>query len=666
MRRIIGLLLACLIGSASLPASAQTFGYDELGRVTSVSYADGSKVLYQYDLVGNRTQVTRTPPAPGAGNVSLSVAYNTAGTVMLMPTGSYTSLSVVTAPAHGTASISGTTATYSPTSGYYGSDSFTYKATGAGGSSSTATVTVTVGNPPAPTVSAKSLSVAYNTAGTVSLTPSGVYTSVSTVTAPAHGTVSISGTTGTYTPTSGYYGSDSFTYKATGPGGTSSAATVSVTVATPAAPTVSAKSLTVAYNTAGTVSLTPSGAYTSVATATNPAHGTVSISGTTATYTPTSGYYGSDSFTYNATGPGGTSANATVSVTVSAPAAPTVSAKSLTVAYNTAGTVSLTPSGVYTSVSTATNPSHGTVSVSGTTATYTPTTGYYGADSFTYKATGPGGTSSPATVSVTVGNPPAPTVSAKSLTVAYNTAGTVSLTPTGVYTSVATATNPAHGTVSISGTTATYTPTTGYYGADSFTYTATGPGGTSTAATVSVTVGNPPAPTVSNKTLAVNTATAGTVNLAPSGVWTSASLVANASHGTASVNASTGVATYTSVAGYSGSDSFTFKATGPGGTSGTGTVSVTVSAINHPPVCADKTVTGSWPGTPATVTIFALAAQAQCTDADGDTLTFSPAVPYSFQINIGETVNINFTASDGHGGSDTFKMTYTRVSPGGL
>ncbi len=111
--------------------------------------------------------------------------------------------------------------------------------------------------------------------------------------------------------------------------------------------------------------------------------------------------------------------------------------------------------------------------------TYTPTAGYFGADSFTYTATGPGGTSAPATVSVTVATPAAPTVAARSAAVPYDTATAVDLTAsiTGVHTSIAVASAPAHGTTSITGDVVTYTPTAGYFGADSFTYTATGPGG---------------------------------------------------------------------------------------------------------------------------------------------------------------------------------------------
>lgn len=62
--------------------------------------------------------------------------------------------------------------------------------------------------------------------------------------------------------------------------------------------------------------------------------------------------------------------------------------------------------GVASSVAISTSASHGTVTASGTSVTYTPTVGYAGTDSFTYTATNSAGTSAPATVTVTVEHRP--------------------------------------------------------------------------------------------------------------------------------------------------------------------------------------------------------------------------------------------------------------------
>lgn len=176
---------------------------------------------------------------------------------------------------------------------------------------------------PAPTVAkVPAVAIAYNTNGTaIDLTNSiiGTASSIAVVTAPAHGTTSMSGNVVTYTPDAGYYGSDSFTFTATGPGGTSQPATVSLTVAPPPAPTVTGRSgIDVSFNSQGTViDLTSSisGVASDVLIVTPPVRGTATVAGKVVTYTPTADSYGPDSFTFTATGPGGTSAPATVSFT---------------------------------------------------------------------------------------------------------------------------------------------------------------------------------------------------------------------------------------------------------------------------------------------------------------------------------------------------------------
>jgi len=81
-------------------------------------------------------------------------------------------------------------------------------------------------------------------------------------------------------------------------------------------------------------------------------------------------------------------------------------------------TLSLT-GGTAASVAVATPASHGTATASGTSITYTPTTGYTGTDSFTYTATNVTGTSAPATVSIQVGKIPV-TVTLGNLAPTYN------------------------------------------------------------------------------------------------------------------------------------------------------------------------------------------------------------------------------------------------------
>ncbi|MEO4000559.1 IPT/TIG domain-containing protein [Mesorhizobium sp. CAU 1732] len=90
---------------------------------------------------------------------------------------------------------------------------------------------------------------------------------------------------------------------------------------------------------------------------------------------------------------------------VAAPAVPVAADATGSMAFgNTSLAIDLTDniSGHSTSIAVATAPLHGTASVSGYVITYTPEAGFHGTDSFTYTASGPGGTSMPATVTVAV------------------------------------------------------------------------------------------------------------------------------------------------------------------------------------------------------------------------------------------------------------------------
>ncbi len=290
----------------------------------------------------------------------------------------------------------------------------TVTATNASGTGS-APLSILIGNVPGPAVGNRSEVVAFNTPTRIDLSSSilNTFTSVEIVTPPTHGAVTLTGAVATYTPATGYSGPDSFVYTATGPGGTSSPATVSITVGAPPAPTAGSIAVSVPFETATTINLAPAigGVFQRIAITSLPDHGLTSVSGTVVTYTPAQGYFGGDRFTYTATGPGGTSAPGTVTITVGT-LAPTATAATMVVQLNTATTLDLRPftrgSGI-TRVVVATQPTRGRVTVDGTRVTYTPNTDLFGADSFAYAVVGSAGTSAPATVSVSIIGRPDPT-----------------------------------------------------------------------------------------------------------------------------------------------------------------------------------------------------------------------------------------------------------------
>jgi YD repeat-containing protein len=586
-------LLLMSLSVDSVRAESSSYTYDALGRVITQTDWDGTLTAYSYDAAGNRTQRLVTLGAahrPVANPDTLTVSGSTPTTfdprVNDSDPDNYTLIigGVTNAP-HGAVTFTGTSVTYTAVSGYSGADSFAYTIGDGRGGTASALVTVTVNAPPAaPIAGAVSATVAYNSTNdpiTLSLS-GGAAASVAVSTVAAHGTATASGTAISYTPTSGYSGADSFQYTATNSIGTSSPATVSVTV-NPTAPIAGAISKTVAFNSSGNVvTLSISGGVaTGVAVSTNASHGTASASGTSITYTPAANYFGPDSFQYTASNTGGTSSPATATITVN-PAPPIAGAVSQTIGYNTSGTaITLSlAGGTATSVSVSTPAGHGTTTASGTSITYTPTSGYSGPDTFQYTASNAGGTSSPATATITV-NPAPPIAGPVSASVSINSSSDpIALNLSGgAATSVSVSTAASHGAASSSGTSIFYTPTGGYSGADSFQYTATNVTGTSSAATVSVTIGG--GPTAINQSYSVKDSVVSKTwdprvgDSSPSGYALTIFALGTPSLGSVVINSGGTSITY-SPYGTDGTDTFTYTISDGHGGTATATITVTV------------------------------------------------------------------------------------------
>ena len=422
---------------------------------------------------------------------SVSILANTSGTHDFAPTNDGV-VSISTDPASGTITLNGSVATYTPHPDFMGSDSFAAFATNIAGPSAPVTVNVTVNPPPIPTVSTGSLSLAFNASGTHDFAPTqGGTLAIASV--ASHGTVTINGGRATYVPNPDFIGDDSFSATATNLGGTSAPATVNVTVAPPPIPTLTGGSIGLAFNESGTHDFAPTQGGT-LALASAPSHGDVTISGGKATYTPNPDYIGADSFSVTATNLGGTSQAVTATISVSPPAAPGAGSASLSTGFDTVGSVSLPASGLFTSVEIVDAPEHGEVVVVGTTASYTPDAGYFGADSFTYRAVGLGGSSGAASVAVMVAKPDAPVVTPVSATAGHGETLKIPLQVSGLFTTVRLGAAPTHGSAVIVGTELTYTPAGGFSGREAFTVIAAGPADDSAAAEIVIEVGAAPEP----------------------------------------------------------------------------------------------------------------------------------------------------------------------------
>jgi YD repeat-containing protein len=150
-RAIVAAVCLGLIALA-LPAAAQTitYTYDPLGRLTASSYSTGTTQTYVYDAADNRSTFTMSNGGPVAVNDNASAITSTAATISVLANDSSPSsysLTVTSASAgsHGTTTVnSGTTVTYTPTTGYTGPDAFTYAISDGHGGTASATVSVTV------------------------------------------------------------------------------------------------------------------------------------------------------------------------------------------------------------------------------------------------------------------------------------------------------------------------------------------------------------------------------------------------------------------------------------------------------------------------------------------------------------------------------------------
>ena len=452
----------------------------------------------------------------------------------------------------------------------------------------------------APIVNGSNATVAYNSGGSsytlTASTSGGTPTSLTIASSVSHGSVSVAGaTTFTYTPTAGYAGADSFTYTATNAVGSSGTATLSITVSpptitlSPASGTLSATVGTAfSQNFSGGGGLAP---YTYVQSGALPTGVTFNAATGTLSGIPTQN--GAFPISVTATD-SSTGTNAPFSFQQSftlavAQAIPVAVADGAGTNANQAVTipVAVNDSGAITSIAVAAGPSHGTALVSGLNVLYTPANNYFGSDSFTYTATGPGGTSGAATVTVTVAALAAPSSPPQNASVQAGQSVTLHVAAAatgGPIISVTLTGAPASGSAVVSGTDIVYTAAAGFSGNVQFTYTLSNAFGASLPITATVAVGAVPvAASQSASGAAASTVLVDLMTGATGGPFTAATV------GTLTP-ASAGTATIVN-AGTSGSPSFRLRFAAAAAFTGTATVTYTLSNASGPSPSATVTIT---------------------------------------------------------------------------
>lgn len=441
------------------------------------------------------------------------------------------------------------------------------------------------------------------------------------------------------------------------------------------APTVTGLSLTTTEDTAVTGPLEVADADGDELTISleQPLHGSASLSGETLTYTPNEDFNGSDSFTIKVSD-GTHESTATVSLTITAVNdLPIGVGESFALEEDTTHTVQVSVLLVNDSdvdkdslaISAVGSATHGTVALSGTEVIFTPEADYTGSAQYAYTLTD-GTASVEVTVNLTIGgvnDPPVAVDDARSTNedVALTLSGAAltsnDLDVDGQTLLVSEVSNASSGTVVLAGGVITFTPSPNFFGTATFDYTVTD-GAASDTATVTVTVvsvDDPPiavadsASTAEDTPIILSTATL----LANDSDVEGAALIfmgASAAVG-GSLSVSAGDVTFTPSPNFTGTGTFRYTVS-DGALSSTGTVTITITPVNDPPIAVGDTAsTGE--DTPLTFTSAALLLNDL--DVDGNTLSISSVGaatngtvyldPVSGEITFTPAPNFNGTAS---------------------
>ncbi len=652
--------------------------------------------------------VSSVDDAPATVLDTLTIAEDGSGTIDVLANdseieGQSLGIYAFTQPSHGSVESNGDgTFTYTADTNYNGTDTFTYTVSDGHGHMTTQSVDVVVtAVNDGPDSNGESFTTMEDTPVTIAnllandTDIDGDTLAVDSFTQPTHGAVVDNGDgTLTYTPDPNYNGSDSFTYTISdGAGGTdTSTITLNVTSSNDG-PTSGDDS----YNNTEDTSLVTGDVLANDSDIdgdnlvmhdfTQPDHGTVDYNNDgTFTYVPDANYNGTDTFTYTIVD--GHDAVSTATVTIENTAVndgPNASADAFATIEDTpltTGNVLANDSDVdgdTLSIDSFSQGTHGTVISNGDgTFVYTPAPGYTGSDSFTYTISDGNGGTDTATVYMNVQNSDGSGNSGPhAANDSYTTAEDTTLTTGNVLTndidaegdtlSVASFTQPDHGTVTSNGDgTFEYTPDENYNGSDSFTYTTSdGNGGTSTATVnLNVTAVNDAAVTVDDSfTTAEDTQLiTGNVLANDSDIEGDAIGIhhySQPSHGSVSLN-NDGTFTYKPVDNYNGADSFTYTITDANGNLTTGTVTIDITPVDDAPD-ADGENFSTIEDIPITTTNVL----ANDSHADGDSFEIqSFTQPANGTAVSNGDGTFTYTPNNNYNGSDSF--TYTIVDEDGL
>jgi VCBS repeat-containing protein len=600
---------------------------------------------------------------------------------------------ILAAPTNGTLSGFNTNTgavTYAPNTNFNGGDSFTFRVNDGQTNSGVATVAITVSPVnDAPVANSQSVTTPEDTPKAITLTGSDVENDPLTfaiVIGPTNGTLSSFNTnTGsiTYTPNTNFNGPDSFTFRVNDGQTNSTLATVAITVSpVNDAPVANNQNVNTPQNTPHAITLTGSDVENdplTFAIVTSPTNGALTgfnPNTGAVTYTPNTNFSGADTFTFRVNDGQTNSAVATVAITVNfVNTQPVANGQSVTTAEDTPKAITLTGSDGENDPLTfaiVTGPTNGTLSglnPNTGVVTYTPSTNFYGGDSFTFQVNDGQTNSAPATVVLTV-TPvnDAPVANAQSVTTLEDTPKAIVLTASDVENdplTFAIVTGPTNGILSgLNPNTGavTYTPNTNFNGSDSFTFRVNDGQTNSSAATVAITV-TPvnDAPIANGQSVTTAEDTPKAITLTGIDVENNPltfSIVTGPTNGTLSgLSPNTGAVTYIPSTNFNGSDSFTFRVNDGLSNSSPASVNITVTPVNDPPVVASDSYGLN---KNSTLPVSAPGVLANDTDVDNDPLTAIKVTnPLHGTLSLNANGGFVYTPVSNYFGSDSFTYRAT-------
>lgn len=491
--------------------------------------------------------------------------------------------------------------------------------------------------------------------------PDGDALTFTITTPPAHGALSGNAPALIYTPATNYSGPDAFVFKVNDGQLDSALATVSLNViAVNDPPVADAQTVTLAEDDSATILLTGTdveGAVLSFQVVDPPAHGTLSGTGAEVTYTPVANFNGTDTFRFVSQDGQASSIPASVTLTITpVNDAPLAVRQSLSTLEDTPLVVMLSGSDVDGDALACTitqPPAHGTLSGTAPALIYTPAGNFNGADAFTFTVSD-GTLTAQAAVSVVVGPVnDAPFVYNVSVALDEDTAASIEGDAIDfdfdalAFTAI---TQPAHGMLTPSATGWTYTPAANFNGTDSFTYRANDGLADSDSATVTLTVrAVNDAPVARAGAFSVVEDTPGAIGLTGTDVdgdTLSFIIVTQPPHGTLTLQ-STGWS-YAPEADWSGTDSFTFKASDGQLESAPATATVEVISVNDAPSASAQSVVLD-EDMPASITLTG-------GDLEDSPLSYVVLTLPAHGTLTGDAPNLLYTPFTDYNGSDAFSF----------